>query len=149
MKLDVHISGLDALSLKVRYLTEAARVGLKLSTSEAAFLFVTEAKDLVPVLSGRLRDAIHQEHVTDEPERQVWNVQPFYETTANEYGMDPPYARRIELGFMGTDKLGRVYHQPAQPYMRPAHDNKADEARETIRAGVYDQLDAAMNRRAA
>lgn len=148
MKIDVHISGLDALSLRVRYLIEGAQVGLKLGASEAAFLFVQEAQALVPVKSGRLRDAIHQEQVTDEPQRQVWNVQPFYEAS-NEYGFEPAYARRIEYGFMQKDRLGRDYHQPAQPYMRPAYDNKSAEAEETIRAGIYDQLDAAMNRRAA
>lgn len=30
------------------------------------------------------------------------------------------YARRIELGFTGTDSLGRFYNQPAYPYLRPA-----------------------------
>lgn len=31
-----------------------------------------------------------------------------------------PYAARIEYGFAGRDKLGRLYNQPAQPYLRPA-----------------------------
>lgn len=30
------------------------------------------------------------------------------------------YARRIELGFQGPDSLGRVYDQPAFPFLRPA-----------------------------
>lgn len=30
------------------------------------------------------------------------------------------YARRIELGFQGKDKLGRAFNQPAYPYLRPA-----------------------------
>lgn len=29
------------------------------------------------------------------------------------------YGRRIELGFVGTDSLGRVYNQPAYPYVKP------------------------------
>jgi hypothetical protein len=32
------------------------------------------------------------------------------------------YARRIELGFSGPDSLGRVYHQPPRPYVRPAYE---------------------------
>jgi hypothetical protein len=32
-----------------------------------------------------------------------------------------PYARRIELGFKGPDKLGRVYNQPPFPYVAPAY----------------------------
>jgi hypothetical protein len=33
------------------------------------------------------------------------------------------YGRRIELGFYGADRLGRVYHQPPYPYMRPGMDD--------------------------
>lgn len=32
------------------------------------------------------------------------------------------YSRRLELGFEGTDSLGRRYHQPPYPYFRPAYD---------------------------
>lgn len=32
------------------------------------------------------------------------------------------YARRIELGFQGKDKLGRVYDQTGFPFLRPAAD---------------------------
>lgn len=35
-------------------------------------------------------------------------------------GSELPYAARIEFGFAGTDSLGRVYSQAAQPYLRPA-----------------------------
>lgn len=31
-----------------------------------------------------------------------------------------PYARRLELGFVGADSRGRRYTQPPYPYMRPA-----------------------------
>lgn len=30
------------------------------------------------------------------------------------------YSRRLELGFTGTDSLGRNYNQPAYPYLAPA-----------------------------
>lgn len=43
-------------------------------------------------------------------------------------GTNLDYARRIELGFNDTDALGRTYHQPAQPYLRPAFDENRDEA---------------------
>lgn len=31
-----------------------------------------------------------------------------------------PQAARLEYGFVGTDRLGRNYHQPAFPHFRPA-----------------------------
>lgn len=35
-------------------------------------------------------------------------------------GPSAVYSRRLELGFFGSDALGRRYRQPAYPYMRPA-----------------------------
>lgn len=140
----VSMAGLSQLELKVQYLKTAARQGLKAGVSEAAGLFEAEAKDLVPVLTGNLRDHIHTETVTDTDEVQTLAVTPV-EAAANPYGFDPPYARRIELGFVGTDSLGRHYHQAAQPYMAPAFENKRDEAQTAIKEGVYSSLDAAMN----
>lgn len=145
MRLTVSITGLSELDLKVRYMREAAKTGLKLSVPEAAQLFVEEAKVLVPVDTGNLRDAIHAEQLEDEPYRQTMQVAPFVES-GNEYGFDPAYARRIEYGFFGTDKLGRNYHQAAQPYMRPAYDAKQAEARQVIADGVSESLYAVMGR---
>ncbi len=34
-------------------------------------------------------------------------------------GNAAPYARRIELGFYGADRRGRVYNQPPYPYFFP------------------------------
>lgn len=148
MNLTVQLSGMDALSLKVKYLTKAAQTGLKLGVDEAAGLFEEEAKNLVPVLTGNLRDHIHTEVVTNEAEKQVRAVTPVVEA-ANPYGFDPPYARRIEFGFNGPDSLGRVYHQAAQPFMRPAYDMKRGEAEAAIKDSVIGSLDDAMNTVAA
>lgn len=136
MRLTVRLSGLDALSLKVRYLRDAARTGLRFGVSEAAGMFEAEAKTDAPAKTGRLRDSIHTGTVTDEDQRQELSVSP-----------DTPYAHRIEFGFIGTDSLGRNYHQAPEPYMRPAFDAKEDEARDAIKSGVLDQLDAAMSGR--
>ena len=35
-------------------------------------------------------------------------------------GTNVIYARRLELGFTGTDKLGRVIDQAPRPFLRPA-----------------------------
>jgi len=39
-----------------------------------------------------------------------------------------PYSRRLELGFYGTDSLGRRYQQPPYPYMKPAREKTQREA---------------------
>ncbi len=42
------------------------------------------------------------------------------------------------MGFEGPDALGRVYHQPARPYLRPAYDTKSEE-------GIKDMKDVAAD----
>ncbi len=148
MQLTAKMTGMDALSLKVKYLIQAAQRGLKYGVSEAAFAIQEEAKVLVPVDTGNLREAIHTEPVTDEAEKQVQMVTPAV-GAANKWGFDPAYARRIEMGFFGADSMGRVYNQPAQPYMRPAFDNKQAEAAAGIKQSIRDEMIAASNNAAA
>lgn len=38
----------------------------------------------------------------------------------SETGPTVVYGRRLELGFSGTDSLGRVYNQPPYPFLAPA-----------------------------
>lgn len=143
MKFIVKIPNVDALTLRTKVLVAAAQRGLRESVPEAALLVETEAKALVPVDTGNLRDHIHSEQLVDEPEKQVWIVSPVV-LADNKEGFDPPYARRIEFGFVGQDSLGRWYNQLAQPYMRPAAENKREECRQVIKEGVYAELDNAM-----
>lgn len=35
-------------------------------------------------------------------------------------GTSVAYGRRLELGFVGRDSLGRLYHQLPRPFLRPA-----------------------------
>lgn len=44
------------------------------------------------------------------------------------------YARRLELGFVGRDSLGRFYQQEPRPYLRPAvFDNRREIMRRIAR----------------
>jgi HK97 gp10 family phage protein len=144
--LTVQLQGVDAISLRTKALIAAARLGAQEGVSEGAQIIVDEAKQLVPVDTGHLRDSIHQELVESTAEQITVAVTPVYEEP-NEYGIEPPYARRIEYGFVGADRLGRIYNQPAQPYMRPAFDTKQEEAREAIKNGIHARLDEAIGGR--
>jgi hypothetical protein len=137
---------LDAsnLSAKIAAAKLGAQSGLKSGVQAAAALFENEAKDIVPVRTGELRDAIHTETIADTPDVQTLQVTPV-EDAANKYGFEPPYARRIEFGFVGTDSLGRHYHQAPEPYMRPAFDNQQDAAEEAITSAVLAGISAAGN----
>lgn len=62
------------------------------------------------VLSGRLRQSISH-MILRETMRVIARI-----------GTNVIYARRLELGFVGTDSLGRNIHQGPRPYLRPALD---------------------------
>ena len=111
----------DGLSGHARSIITSARAALREGVPAGARLLVDEAKLNVPVDTGNLRDHIHSEPLEDSDNRQIYQIAPFYEAS-NGYGFDPAYARRIEYGFIGVDKLGRHYHHEPQPYMRPAKD---------------------------
>jgi HK97 gp10 family phage protein len=143
MRITIALTGLDSLALAVGYMKTAAQTGLKLGVSEAAGLIEAEAKAIVPVETGNLRDAIHTEQTVDEPETQVQTVSPAVEA-GNKWGFDPAYARRIEFGFVGQDSLGRHYHQAAQPYMRPAYETQKQPAIDAVRDSLYQELDAVV-----
>jgi len=132
----------SGLAAKLARVQTALPPALKSSVASAAQMFEAEAKDLVHVVTGNLQEHIHTESVTDEAMTQVLMVTPIVEAS-NKYGFDPAYARRLEFGFIGTDSLGRHYHQPAFPYMRPARDNKQDAAREAIASGIQDAVSQA------
>ncbi|MFJ1837841.1 hypothetical protein ACIOJ9_28725 [Streptomyces sp. NPDC088175] len=54
--------------------------------------------------------------------RASWQVQvhPRQHGATATVGTFAPQARRLELGFYGTDALGRVYAQPPFPHVAPA-----------------------------
>lgn len=141
MRLTVQLRGVDTISLRTKALIAAAQYGMKAGVAEAALILEEEAKSLVPVDTGNLRDHIHSELIESTELRQVVAVTPVYEE-GNEYGFDPAYARRIEYGFVGTDRLGRRYNQPPQPYMRPAFDMRQGDARQAIADSIYSEIDA-------
>jgi hypothetical protein len=62
------------------------------------------------VVTGRLRNSIT---VTEKGPVGATGYQATVAPTVK-------YARRLELGFSGSDSLGRVYNQPPYPFMGPA-----------------------------
>lgn len=50
----------------------------------------------------------------------------------SQVGSTMKYARRLEKGFMDVDKLGRRYHQPPRPFLRPALDENEAEVVEAF-----------------
>ena len=80
-----------------------------------------------PYKSGTYRRGWHLETVVKTPERCTVIV-----------GNDQPQGPRLEYGFVGADKLGRVYNQAARPHIRPALDENRKTAVDEFRAAVGD-----------
>ena len=83
------------------------------ASAQAALVIQAAGMRKTPVKTGALR--------------RSWHIEPFGEGTRVAPTMI--YARRIELGFHGPDKLGRVYHQAGKPYVKPAFDESRIAAR--------------------
>lgn len=67
------------------------------------------------VLTGRLRQSI------------AWEVEATSTEVIGRVGTNVVYARRLELGFVGTDAAGRNINQEPRPYLRPSlHENRAE-----------------------
>lgn len=54
-------------------------------------------------------------------------------------GTNVIYGPRIEFGFKGPDILGRKFNQKAQPYLRPALEEKRDEVKATFQ-GAFQKV---------
>jgi len=80
-----------------------------------------------PYKTGPYRRGWHMETVEKTPERCTVVV-----------GTDAPQGPRLEFGFVGADKLGRVYNQAARPHIRPALDENRGAAVDEFRAAIGD-----------
>lgn len=127
--LSVAVLGIPELEAKLNAINVAlAGPAISAGLMAAAKVLETAAKQNAPVLTGNLRRSIHSEQLS-----------PYTAMV----GTDVVYARRIEYGFSGPDSLGRVYHQPPQPYMRPAYDEEGDHAGDVARETIAAAIDAA------
>ncbi len=84
---------------------QAVERGISNALNIAAMEIANEARRRAPYKTGTLRRSI--EVIERSPLDVVVHSR-------------VPYAARIEYGFAGRDRLGRLYNQPAQPYLRPA-----------------------------
>jgi HK97 gp10 family phage protein len=131
----VTIEGLPELKRKLQNMSEEMRQA-KLETAVLAGgqLIKNEAQVRVPVLTGTLRRSI------------TVQISESNATSASAaIGTNLAYAARIEFGFNGRDSRGRLYSQPAQPYLRPAFDQERENAYLEIQDALRDAIDNAID----
>ena len=62
------------------------------------------------------------------------------ETVEAVVGTNKPQGRRLEFGFIGPDRKGRVYHQAPRPHVAPAIEATTSEWEKTWRGVIVDAL---------
>jgi hypothetical protein len=130
----VHVIGAGDLAAKFRTLADDIKgPALEAATRAAALPVLNQVRVTVPeggrtpYKTGTYRRSFHMETVEKSSER-----------CRVEVGTDAPQAKRLEYGFVGADKLGRVYNQAPRPHIRPALDEKRGAAVDEFRAAVGD-----------
>ena len=113
----------------MRFKTDVGQIAEKTQANEQAAVMVAgEAykNDVQAKLPWVTHTLIRSVHTTLEWE----GVSP-----VSYVGSNAPYARRVEHGFVGMDKLERIYNQPPHLVWRPVFDyNKAKYGELMIRA---------------
>ena len=130
----VHVIGAEDLAAKFRTLADDIKgPALEAATRAAALPVLNQVRitepegGSTPYKSGTYRRGWHMETVVKTPERCTVIV-----------GNDQPQGPRLEFGFVGADKLGRVYNQAARPHIRPALDENRGAAVDEFRAAIGD-----------
>lgn len=136
MKAKTYVKGNKELQAALRKLA-AAGDGHKLVPAVNAGLSIiqNEIQENAPYLTGTYRRSWHLGEAEASGNRA-------YNTT----GTDLPYALRLEYGFEDTDARGRSYHQAAQPHVRPAFDNKREEALKEVKDAIVDLVSGATGK---
>ncbi len=57
-----------------------------------------------------------------------------------QIGVGVPCGRRLELGFVGTDSLGRNYNQAPEPYLQPTLNENAPEVEDMFAVAIEQVL---------
>lgn len=118
----VTVKGLDELRTKIKMLGDGMADILEEAVTAGAMPVVKEAQ------RNSARGGAFPHRRTGNLFRSIPEFSPVtVSKTKNRVevavGSAAEYARRLELGFSGTDSRGRTYHQAPRPYLRPALDN--------------------------
>lgn len=141
---EIKIEGLEELGARFAGLDKELMKILTLATAAGAAVVVREA-----AINSR-RGGEHGIRANDDfPMLQTGNlkrsitmidVKKGDNIVEIKVGSDMNYARRLERGFMDTDKKGRRYHQKPRPFLRPALDEHKDEIQAEFNTAFADFL---------
>lgn len=126
------ISGIEKLQKTLKELGKDIADVLEEGTLAGADVVVRAAQE-----NSRKGGDNFPHRITGNLFRNLAEVSPVSVEKSNErcevmVGSTMNYAMRLEKGFNDTDSLGRRYHQPPRPFLRPALDENTDEVEKAI-----------------
>ena len=129
-QINVRMVGTEKAIKDIKKWTEEKVEEVKTVLLKTGFKVETSAKEMAPVLTGRLRASIsvnwsgsglNEGRVTSPAKKGDGVSQPPGKKGLTvAVGTNVKYARRREHGFVGTDSLGRRYNESGKPYLYPA-----------------------------
>lgn len=145
MRLSARLTGVDGLATRLKLArTRLDGQALEYLAVRALLPVVERTKEGVPKVSHDLEHSYHVGgHTEFTPDFEEGHG--YSDIRGNRHGAHSAevlagtniaYGRRVEFGFNGADNLGRVYHQAAQPALRPAFDELRAEVTERAAAGA-------------
>ena len=111
----------------------AAKRQLRTAITEAAQPIAEKAKQKIRRKSGELAESIY-------PNRAVLHRGGGMTVTVSTHGKPGRYAGPLEYGHVASGAFKNGPPVPANPFMRPAFDEKKEEAYERIVAGILELM---------
>jgi hypothetical protein len=129
----ITVKGADQISAQWKKTAAAADAESYKLTRMYTQLLTTSVKAHASGRPGpRTPTGDYRRSITGDVERKAGSV-------VGTVGTTRPQGRRLELGFAGTDSLGRHYNQPPYPHFRPAL-SKIEEAYTLAIGGIVRNL---------
>ena len=129
MKYRTRIEGDKAVNKRLKSHAEKVTQKTKIAFRAGSFKIINEAAENVPVVTGNLKRSIHAEVEEEKNEIVAYIGTDVDYAAAVEYGT-PPYKINspVFIRNVGWRYIKTHPGLPARPYLRPAFDQKKDEA---------------------
>lgn len=125
MRVSFHVDGIDALDSSLDVVKQLVSDATKKAITFSAHEVEAKSKDNFGPAHARGTPKTVQskpQSITGSLRRSIRvreTVEQMPNTWVSRIAPDMIYGRRVELGFVGADSLGRVYNQPPYPYLGP------------------------------
>ena len=147
----VKMDGAKAIIQSLKNMGTAGELVLAQAAKAGAEIVLQEAKKLVPVRTGKLKESLHmkqskvrtKKYARSFKELAQYEVGPKYSKVGKAGGVN--YGHLVELGHKtATGKRVQGEHEPGRPYLRPAVDKNKRKIAQAMNKIIADAVGRAM-----